>query len=128
MSPDGRRLVFHSNRTDPSTFDVWTMRAAPEGPDNRAVDLTAGLRAPGSDLPSQERRPSWSPDGRRIGFHWFTDVPAPCTGCTDGEVYSMRADGSDVRNETANNPVGGARPGTPYADITPDWGRIARRR
>lgn len=133
VSPDGRRLVFHSNRVDTNgngnpgdDVHVWTMRAAPEGPDNPARVLTADLVGPGAGA-WQQRRPSWSPDGRRIAFHAYTDPPGGlCVGCTDGEVYTVRADGSDPVDETANNPGAGGQPTSSYGDITPDWGVLRR--
>ena len=124
VSPDGRRLVFHSNRGG-NDFDIYTMRADVEGPTNPAVNLTDALRSP-IGAAAQERRPSWSPDGRAIAFHWYTaPTTGLCIGCNDGEVYTMRADGTQARNLTANNPVGDEPAATPlYAEINPDWGSV----
>jgi Tol biopolymer transport system component len=51
----------------------------------RGSDLRAGLD-------DQDRRPSWSPDGRRIAFVSERDG--------NNEVYVMNADGSGQRNLT----------------------------
>ncbi|HEX6702230.1 MAG TPA: hypothetical protein VF101_15995 [Gaiellaceae bacterium] len=67
-SPDGRTIVFQ-RRLGGGTSSIWTVR----------TDGTAERRlGPGTD-------PSFSPSGRRIAF------------ARDGDVYSMRSDGSDVR-------------------------------
>jgi len=119
-SPDGKRLAFHGTRDGDA--DIYTMNAAVEGPDNPAVNLTNDLQSPPNVThQSQERTPSFSPDGKRIAFWWFAD---PNTGFpfgfADGEIYSMRTDGSRIRNLTDNNPT------DPEAltrgDIHPDWG------
>ncbi len=125
VSPDGRRLMFHANR-DGGDFDIWTMRAAPESASNPARDLTAGLTDPTGTASSQERRPTWSPDGTRVAFWWFTDPAGGATaGFTDSEIYVMRPDGSRVRDLTANNPApGDPPPATLYSDLQPDWGRL----
>jgi Tol biopolymer transport system component len=120
FSPDGQRLVFHSNRDGDA--DIYIMDAAAEGPDNPALNLTDALRAPVTDPdsppgPSQERAPSFSPDGRQIAFMWFT---IPDNGYSDGEIYTMRSDGSHVRNLTDNNPTDPAA--LTVGDIQPDWG------
>lgn len=112
-SPNGKLLVFHSTRA-PGDADIYTMKATPEGPDNPAVNLTSGLDVP---TPSQERIPSYSPDGRQIAFWRFTDTAG---GFIDGEIYSMRTDGSRVRNLTDNKPIDPAA--LSVADIQPDWG------
>ena len=117
-SPDGNRLLFHSNRD--GDFDVYWMRPEPENASNPAINLTDGLRS-GADV-TQERRPSWSPDGRQIAFWWhFTP-----SGFEDGEIYVMRADGSNPRNLTDNNVPSDASP-RPIGDIMPNWGGPARR-
>lgn len=79
-SPDGRRLVYQSNRTGNS--EIYVMNADGTG----AVRLT--------DNSAVDENPSWSPDGRRIAFRSYRDGNA--------EIYSMNVDGSDQRNLTAN--------------------------
>jgi Tol biopolymer transport system component len=115
-SSDGKRLVFHSNRDGDA--DIYIMKAAVEGQDNPAVNLTNGLRSTDGAQPSQERAPSFSPDGHQIAFWWFTDLASG--GFTDGEIYLMRADGSGVSNLTNNNPTDPAA--LSIGDIQPDWG------
>ena len=106
MIPDGTRLVFHSNRGGPEDADIYTMNATAEGPDNPAVNLTDSLRSKYGDKASLERAPSYLPDGQHITFWWFTEPPGGYrAGFTDGEIYTMQADGSHVRNLTNNNPT-----------------------
>jgi Tol biopolymer transport system component len=124
LSPDGRQLVYQVNA--PGNFEIYTMAARPEGPDNVAVNLTAG-RTDDAGVPTQERFPAWSPDGKRIAYQWHLDyyVPNPFySGFDESEIYSMRADGSGVRNLTDNNDDG-ADP--PIGDIMLDWGPAPRR-
>ena len=64
-SPDGKRLVFHSNRDGDGDSDIHTMRATVEGPDTPAVNLTESLQSK-DGFPSQERAPSFSPDGHHM--------------------------------------------------------------
>ncbi len=117
-SPDGTRLLFHSNRRTGTDFDLWTMAPRPEGPTNVAVDLTPGVLTP-SGTPSNERFGRWSPSGRQITF-WLNDITLDPLNF--GEIYTVRADGSAVRNVTANNPTDPAA--QPVGDISPDWGRL----
>jgi Tol biopolymer transport system component len=126
-SPDGSRLVFHSNRSGDG-FDVWTMAAAPEGPDNPAVDLTADVTGPDGS-PSWERYPTWSPDGRQVAFAWYLEPSTSYAGgFNESEIYRVDARGGRVTNLTRN-----FEPDLRYddpaqiGDIQPDWGGHARR-
>jgi Tol biopolymer transport system component len=123
LSPDGRRVAFQVNNTAGMDFDIYTMAAAPEGPGNVAINLTGG-RTDAAGAKTQERHPSWSPDGNRIAYQYHTDwgPNAFFTGLDDSEIYSMRADGTDVRNLTDNN-IGAPNP---PGDILPDWGTMPR--
>ena len=123
LSPDGRRVAFQVNNSAGLDFDIYTMAAAPEGPGNVAVNLTGG-RTDAAGAKTQERHPSWSPDGDRIAYQYHTDwgPNAFFTGLDDSEIYSMRADGTDVRNLTDNN-IGAQNP---PGDILPDWGPTPR--
>lgn len=71
--------------------DVYTAQ-----PDGSAVTrLTSG--------PAREADPAWSPDGTLIAFATDRDDPSPgtCTTC-DWNLYTMRADGSDLRQVTTD--------------------------
>ena len=119
LSPGGRRLAFQVNA--PGDFDILTMAVRPEGPGNMAVNLTAG-RTDATGAATQERFPTWSPDGRRIAYqrHVAYNPGNPfVSGFDESDIWSMRADGSDARNLTDNNDEG-ADP--PIGDIMPDWG------
>jgi len=78
-SPDGRRIVFVSER-DGQT-DLYVMTA--DGSD--VMRLT--------NSPDAEEGPLWSPDGRRIAF--VVDLPDPAWSHV--AVYVMNSDGSGLR-------------------------------
>jgi len=93
-SPDGRHIMFTSNRD--ADFDLYTVR--PDGTDVRRL-----THAPGVDAHS-----AWCADGEwivfssaRMGFKdemaLYDSVPQPY-----GEIFAMRADGTDVRQLTDN--------------------------
>lgn len=79
FSPDGTKILFLVDSGGQS--DVWIMNADGSSQQN----LT--------NSPARERGASWSPDGRRILF--VSNVPAP--DHINGTLYSMAADGTDVR-------------------------------
>jgi len=102
-SPRGDRIAFCSFRD--GDFDIYTMRT--DGSDVRKLTNSHG----------NDAHPTWSPDGNWIVFSssrkGFKDEamldewgPQPY-----GDLYAMRADGSDVRQLTDNQ----------WEEATPAW-------
>ena len=81
FSPDGRTLVFTSNRDQQG--EIYVMRAGGGG-------LKRLTRRPGDDW-----APDFSPDGKRIAF---TQLARSASG---GTLWTMNADGTGLRKLTA---------------------------
>jgi Tol biopolymer transport system component len=75
-SPDGREIVFMRDDSG-SENDIATIR--PDGSNLQALTATD----------TDEEGPDWSPDGKRIAFHWNAAPHGE-----DYEVYVMLRDGS----------------------------------
>jgi Tol biopolymer transport system component len=107
-SPDGRRLV----------FELITGRPSGRSAGDRQSDI-AVIDADGTGLrrltrtAAFETHPVWSPDGRRIAFtsdrHAKGKELEPLGPAF--ELYTMRADGGDVRRVTRNR----------VPDLHPNW-------
>jgi Tol biopolymer transport system component len=108
-SPDGRLVQFTSDRD--GNYELYTIELESQ----RIARLT---HSPGNDAHA-----AWSPDGRWIVFssvrQGFKDEGALYPGNPQGagDLYVMRADGSDVRILTDN----------PFEDATPTWAPLRRR-
>jgi dipeptidyl aminopeptidase/acylaminoacyl peptidase len=85
-SPDGVKIAFTSTRD--GNREIYVMDADGGNP----LRLTTDLVVIQPETNGIDQNPAWSPDGTRIYFD------SNRTG--DFEIYSMRADGSDVRRLT----------------------------
>jgi dipeptidyl aminopeptidase/acylaminoacyl peptidase len=96
VSPNGRQIAF--TRIDPGRFEqIFVMN----------VDGSGTRRVSRGDF--YDFLPRWSPDGKRIAF----------TSSRDGTngVYTMRTDGSDVRNVSRTPLTMMMRPGATVLDV-----------
>lgn len=102
-SPKGDRIAFTSNRD--GDYEIYSIRTD-------GTDLQRLTHSPGNDGHN-----AWSPDGEWIAFtstrRGFKDESAlhPLNPQPSGDIYVMRADGSDVRMLTDDQ----------FEDGTPNW-------
>jgi TolB protein len=97
LSPDGRTLAFHSNRSGRQA--IWLANG--DGGNPR-------LLFDGGELGSDPGTPVWSPDGRSIAFAM---KPAGASDENESDIYAMNVDGSGFRRLTA----------APGDDSHPHW-------
>ena len=93
-SPDGKRIVFHSDRDGhPDRIPGWFTSEI------YVMDADGGNQQNLTNHPSDDRSPSWSPDGKRIVFQSDRDAGGNPHNI---EIYVMDADGSNQINLTNN--------------------------
>lgn len=111
FSPDGQHIV----------FDVYV------GENNNDVFVInvdgSGLKQL-TDSPGYDGHPHWSADGQRIVFNSDRTSPDPDAGWSDRwhEIFSMKTDGSDVRQHTYCKSV------CTYGSISPDGKKVLYRK
>jgi dipeptidyl aminopeptidase/acylaminoacyl peptidase len=84
-SPDGRRVLFASNRTDLGQRQLWTVETA-------TGDLRQLTGAPGSCVQGL-----WAPDGSRIAYLFSGPSDAP-------DLWVVNPDGTEARRLTRSLP------------------------
>jgi len=155
VSPDGKQLVFQSNRTGTNQIFImnvdgsdlkqladFSMGAETPvfSPDGQHIvfDVYVGednndvfiIKADGSDLkqltnsPGYDGHPHWSFDGQRIVFNSDRTSPDPTAGWSNRwhEIFSMKADGSDVRQHTRCEAV------CTFGSFSPDGKKVLYRK
>jgi hypothetical protein len=100
-SPDGRSIVFDSDRDEAGNLDVWAM--SPDGSSQRRL----------TDSPALDALPSYSPDGRFVVF------VSDRTAKNNREFFRMTATGGSQRRLFAD---------PRQWDMSPDWGSSQPRR
>ena len=92
-SPDGKRIVFCSDRDGhPHRIPGWFTSEI------YVMDADGGNQQNLTNHPSDDRSPSWSPDGTRIAFQSYRDNDRN----HNIEIYVMAADGSNLQRLTNN--------------------------
>ena len=88
LSPNGRQIVYHSNRGSQVVFNdnIWVMDV--DGKNPRQL----------TQHPKHDNYPDWSPDGRQIVFD--SDRGKDKNGWPTTEIYVIDADGGNLKQVT----------------------------
>ena len=96
------QIAFASNRD--GNWEIYVM------------DADGGNQQNLTNNPSDDRAPSWSPDGKRVAFVSYRDGHV-IDGVPTGEIYVMDAGGGNQQNLTNN----------PHYDMSPSWSPDGKR-
>ena len=110
-SPDGKRIVFSSDRDGHVDANGWLTYEI------YVMDADGGNLRKLTNHPDRDSSPSWSPNGRRIAFMSMRDKKVK-NFIPTYEIYVMDADGSNPQNLT--NDLNDDR----YPSWSPDGERI----
>ena len=100
-SPDGRRILFHSNQGGPETVSANYYTIRPDGTGLQQLTFAQGGQV-------QHLGAGYSPDGKKITF-----ARRPATGpAGNADVFTMNVDGTHIRHVTR----------TSAWESYPDWG------
>jgi TolB protein len=95
FSPDGKRLVWASNRdagpTDPYNLEIYVM------------DVRSGRTRRLTNYRGFDTTPAWSPDGKWIAFERELEEGTQNSGSRT--IWKIRPDGSGLRQVTPSNPL-----------------------
>lgn len=111
ISPDGRKIAFAMYVAEGNN-DVFVMNIDGSG----MRQLTDG--------PGYDGHPHWNADGSRIAFNSDRTTPDPAAAWSDRwhEIFSMKSDGSDVRQHTRCKSV------CTYGSLSPDGQTVLYRK
>ncbi len=103
-SPDGRQIVFGSNRDPDGREKIWVMNA--DGTGQRRL---TNIHDTSNPLFYGDRWPSWSPDGTKILFNGYRDFNGArnCGSVNCSEIFVMNVDGTNDHALTNDSTRGG---------------------
>lgn len=101
-SPDGKRLLFASDRDGNREIYVWDIQQTQAGQVGGQLTNLTQNEAP-------DWQPAWAPDGERVAFSSYRDE--------NWEVYTVHADGTEPTRLTND----------PASDFSPAWSPDGRK-